>query len=113
MSLSRSFLQAGAASVVHSLWPVEDAKSREIMAGFYRELKRGHSKSSALNKVKKEYIAKQPPFYTHPYYWAAFQVTGDISPLHSKRRATLIPGAILLAFLIIYGVKRRSFFRRV
>ena len=113
MSLSRSFLQAGATSVVHSLWPVEDAKSREIMVGFYREIKQGHSKSSALSEVKKQYINKQPPFYTHPYYWAAFQITGDISPLHCKRKATLIIGSIFTAFLLFYCVKRRSFFRRV
>jgi CHAT domain-containing protein len=113
MSLSRSFLQAGATSVVHSLWPVEDAKSREIMVGFYREIKKGYSKSSALSNVKKQYIKTHPPFYTHPYYWAAFQITGDISPLHCKRRATLIMGSILAAFLIFYCVKRRSFFRRV
>ncbi|TFH25079.1 MAG: CHAT domain-containing protein [Bacteroidia bacterium] len=113
MSLSRSFIQAGASSVVHSLWSVEDAKSREIMVGFYREIKQGHSKSSALSNVKRQYIYEQPPSYTHPYYWAAFQITGDISPLQSKRKATLIIGSILVAFLIFYGLKRPSFFRRV
>jgi CHAT domain-containing protein/tetratricopeptide (TPR) repeat protein len=112
MSLSRSFLQAGAASVVHSLWPVEDAKSREIMAGFYRELSRGHSKSRALAEVKKQYIAENPPFYTHPYYWAAFQITGDISPLRDRRQAYMVLGFVLVASLILYGAKRRSFFRR-
>jgi CHAT domain-containing protein len=113
MSLSRSFLQAGASSVVHSLWSVEDAKSREIMVGFYREIKQGHSKSRALSNVKRQYIYEQPPSYTHPYYWAAFQITGDISPLLSKRKATLIIGSILVAFLIFYGIKRSSFFRRI
>jgi CHAT domain-containing protein len=113
MSLSRSFLQAGAESVVHTLWPVEDAKSREIMLGFYREIKRGHSKSRALSNVKKRYLNQQPPFYTHPYYWAAFQITGDTSPLHSKRRIAFIVGSILFAFLIFYYLKGRSFFRRV
>jgi CHAT domain-containing protein len=112
MSLSRSFLQAGASSVVHSLWPVEDAKSREIMVGFYREIKKGSSKSTALTKVKKQYIDTQPPFYTHPYYWAAFQITGDISLLNSNKRATLIIGSIILAFLIFYYLKRRSFLWR-
>jgi len=112
MSLSRSFLQAGAASVVHSLWPVEDAKSREIMSGFYRELSRGPSKSRALAEVKKQYIAENPPFYTHPYYWAAFQITGDISPLRDRRQAFMVLGFVLVALLILYGAKRRSFFRR-
>ncbi len=113
MSLSRSFLQAGAASVVHSLWPVEDVKSRDIMVGFYGELKQGHSKSSALATVKKQYLDNQPPFFTHPYYWAAFQVTGDISPLKNKRRGYVIIGSIFLLFLLFNYLKRRSFFRRV
>ena len=112
MSLSRSFLQAGASSVVHTLWPVEDAKSREIMVAYYREIKRGHSKSEALSNVKKQYMLEQPPFYTHPYYWAAFQITGDTSPLHSKRRVSFIIGSFLIALLIFYYLKRRSFFRR-
>jgi len=112
MSLSRSFLQAGAASVVHTLWPVDDAKSREIMVGFYRELKRGLSKSSALSGVKRQYLNNQAPFYTHPYYWAAFQVTGDPSPLYSRRLIILIIGSILVASLVFYWLKRRSFFRR-
>ena len=113
MSLSRSFLQAGAASVVHTLWPVDDAKSREIMVGFYRELKRGRSKSSALTRVKRQYLKNQAPFYTHPYYWAAFQVTGDPSPLYSsKGLITLIAGSIIVVSLVFYWLKRRSFFRR-
>jgi len=113
MSLSRSFLQAGASSVVHSLWPVEDTKSRELMLRFYEEIKKGRSKSSALTKVKKQYINEQPPFYTHPYYWAAFQITGDISPLHSRRSGIPITGSILFALLLFYWIRRRSFFRRV
>jgi len=112
MSLSRSFLQAGASSVVHTLWPVEDAKSREIMVSYYREIKRGHSKSVALSNVKKQYMLEHPPFYTHPYYWAAFQITGDTSPLHNKRRVSCIIGSLLIALLIFYYLKRRSFFRR-
>ncbi len=113
MSLSRSFLQAGAPSVVHSLWPVEDAKSREIMLAYYRELKRGHSKRKALSKVKRQYINQQPPFYTHPYYWAAFQITGDTSPLHIKRSGSFITGSILIVFLLVYYLRRRSLFRRI
>jgi len=113
MSLSRSFLQAGAPSVVHSLWPVEDAKSREIMVGFYGELKKGHGKSTALSRVKRQYLDQQPPFYTHPYYWAAFQITGDPSPVHSKRNCALLAGSILLAFLVFCYLRRRNLFRRV
>jgi tetratricopeptide (TPR) repeat protein len=113
MSLSRSFLQAGAGSVVHSLWPVEDSKSREVMSEFYREIKRGQSKGKALSNAKSLYISKHPPFYTHPYYWAAFQVSGDSTPLRSKWTWPLIPGSILTVILIFCYLRRRSFFRRL
>ncbi len=109
MSLSRSFLQAGAASVVHTLWPVDDAKSREIMVGFYEEIQKGKSKSRALSYVKREYLEQHPPFYTHPYYWAAFQITGDDSALNSKRRVPYILGTLLFVLLIGAYLKRRSF----
>ena len=112
MSLSRSFLQAGAASVVHSLWPLEDSKSRDVMTGFYGELKRGLSKGKALSNAKRLYIKQPPPFYTHPYYWAAFQITGDSVPLRSKGKWPLSAGSILMAFVIFAYFRRRSFFRR-
>lgn len=112
MSLSRSFLQAGAASVVHSLWPVEDSKSRDVMTGFYGEIKRGESKGKALSNAKRQYINQHPPFYTHPYYWAAFQVTGDSVALRSKGTWPLIAGSILTALVIFAYLRRRSFFRR-
>jgi CHAT domain-containing protein len=112
MSLSRSFLQAGAPSVVHSLWPVEDAKSREIMVGFYGGLKKGLTKRSALSRVKRQYLDQQPPFYTHPYYWAAFQITGDTSAIHNKRNYALGAGSILLAVLLLSYLMRASFFRK-
>jgi len=113
MSLSRSFLEAGAASVVHTLWPVEDAKSRDIMVGFYRELKKGNSKSRALSNVKEQYLQEQPPFYTHPYYWAAFQLSGDTSALYINKKKAGAAGLALFAFLILGYLRRRSLFRRI
>jgi len=83
------------------------------MVGFYREIKQGHSKISALSNVKRQYLESHPPFYTHPYYWAAFQITGDTSPLHSKWRGPFIIGSSIIIFLIFCYLKRRSLFRRV
>ena len=112
MSLSRSFLQAGASSVVHTLWPVDDAKSRELMLAFYNEIIKGHSKTKALSKVKKQYLEQNPPFYTHPYYWAAFQITGDNSPLQNKKSITSVAGFFLVVIMLLAYLRRRSFFRR-
>ncbi len=94
-SLSRSFLLAGAASVIHTLWPVEDVKAHQIMVGFYQELKTGKSKGQALSMAKKKYLVNSPPSYTHPYYWAGYQVTGNPDPLIK------IPKRVYFSFVIL------------
>ena len=109
ISLSRSFLLAGAESVVHTLWPVEDARGPDLMLEYYRELKRGRSKSSALTRAKKQYLAGTPPSYTHPYYWAAYQITGNPAPLSNPWKFVVVPSVILAISLSIYLFIRRSF----
>ncbi|MCK5135178.1 MAG: CHAT domain-containing protein [Bacteroidales bacterium] len=112
MSLSRSFLMAGAQSVVHTLWPVEDARGSELMVEYYRELKRGKSKSSALTRAKQQYLADTPLSYTHPYYWAAYQITGNPAPLSGKWKFVFFPVLILVISLSLYYLIRRSFLSR-
>ena len=41
VGLARAFFEAGAGTVVASLWPVEDRATRELMVRFYRELTTG------------------------------------------------------------------------
>lgn len=44
------------------------------MKRFY-SLRQGESKDQALRSAQNEMIHSQD--FTHPYYWAAFQLTGD------------------------------------
>jgi CHAT domain-containing protein/tetratricopeptide (TPR) repeat protein len=112
MSLSRSFLLAGAGSVVHTLWPLDDFKGSRLMVEFYRELKRGHSKSSALSRAKNTYLARTAPSYAHPYYWAAYQVIGNPSRLARNRNPVMMFGGLIVFSLVCYFLIRRSFLRR-
>lgn len=73
VGLTRGFLQAGAASIVASLWKVDDRATRELMVEFYRQLKLT-DKSEALRRA--QLAARQR--YPHPFFWAAFQLTGAI-----------------------------------
>jgi len=67
LSLSRAFLQAGAAQVVATLWPVgEDAA--DFMADFYGELARGRQPAEALHAAK--HAARGAS--RDPLSWAAF-----------------------------------------
>ncbi len=81
MSLSRAFAYAGCPSVVNSLWQASDSRTTPLMVDFYRHLKEGHDKASALQKARLNYLATADPEYLHPYYWSAFIVTGDVSPV--------------------------------
>ena len=78
--LRRALVIAGAESLVMSLWQVDDAATRDLMAGYYARLKAGKPRSSALRDIQLE-IHHQAK-YAHPFYWAAFLAAGDNSPLN-------------------------------
>lgn len=71
VGLVRGFLYAGASSIVASLWQVDDSATGQIMVGFYENLERA-DKRDALRQAQLEVFREKP----HPFYWAAFQLTG-------------------------------------
>lgn len=72
IGLTRGFLYAGARSVVASLWQVSDNATAELMERFYDNLKR-MGRAEALRQAQ---LATKRD-YGHPYYWAAFQLSGN------------------------------------
>lgn len=73
-SLHSAFIEAGADTVVSSLWELDDAKTDTLMKSFYRHL-RDEDKASALRDAELELMQKS----ASPYYWAAFEVVGNPS----------------------------------
>lgn len=73
VGLNRAFLAAGAASVIASLWTVDDQATGLLMTSFYSYWKQGMSKAAALRAAQMTTRKRYP----HPYYWAAFVLTGD------------------------------------
>ncbi len=71
IGFTRGFLYAGARSIVSSLWKVDDKATRDLMVGFYQRLPR-MEKDKALREA--QLMVKKR--YPHPFYWAAFQLTG-------------------------------------
>ena len=71
-SLTRMFLQAGADTVVASLWNVSDRTTAQLMKSFYQRLNVGQSPAVALRSAALG-VRKRFP---HPYYWAPFVLTG-------------------------------------
>jgi len=87
LGLGRAFLAAGAKTLVMSLWPVEDNATNELMQLFYQNLLRGESKVEALKNAQCTLLHRSGSSYTHPYYWAAFRLVGEVGPLKYKRGA--------------------------
>jgi CHAT domain-containing protein len=71
--LTRAFIYAGTPSIITTLWQVNDRASYELMQVFYRRLKAGQGKAEALRQAQLATLAKYP----HPYFWAAYQLTGE------------------------------------
>lgn len=70
--LTRAFIYAGTPSVITTLWKVDDRASYELMREFYANLKT-MTKSEALRQAQLKTMQQ----FSHPYYWAAYQLTGE------------------------------------
>jgi CHAT domain-containing protein len=76
IGLTRGFMYAGAASVVASLWKVDDEATAELMKRFYANmLREGMTPAAALRAAQNS--IRQQPQWSSPYYWAAFTLQGD------------------------------------
>lgn len=72
VGLVRAFLVAGAARVVASHWPVDDAATQAYMADFHRALATGHGPAAALRQAARTARTR----CAHPALWSAFAVWG-------------------------------------
>jgi CHAT domain-containing protein len=85
MGLAWAFRAAGCPAVVASKWDVEDESTERIMVPFYQHLKHGERKDDALRaSMLEEMKHPHPKAHSNAFYWAAFQVIGDSSPIGSR-----------------------------
>jgi CHAT domain-containing protein/tetratricopeptide (TPR) repeat protein len=73
IGLSRALVCAGVASVVVSLWPVEDESTAFLMTEFYRNLQQLGDKANALRRAMLATRVRHP----NPSDWAAFLLVGE------------------------------------
>jgi CHAT domain-containing protein len=95
IGLTRAFHYAGAPGVIASLWPVNDKATATLMKHFYEALAAGEPSDEALRSAQLAMMDSQdrswmtrlvwPDSYetrslwNHPFYWAAFQLSGAAS----------------------------------
>jgi len=72
VGLVRGLLQAGARSLVLSLWDVHDDSTRDFMVEFYSQLQQGRPKAEAMRRASISLRERRP----HPYHWAPFLLIG-------------------------------------
>jgi CHAT domain-containing protein len=75
-----AFIEAGAQSVVSTLWEVEDRSTAQLMIAFYGNLSHRESKAEALREAQLKSLKSGDS----PYFWAGFELVGEPS-------ATLFP----------------------
>jgi CHAT domain-containing protein len=72
-NIVNAFIEAGAQSVVSTLWEIEDHATAQLMISFYGHLGRGEDKAEALRQAQLELMKSGDP----PYFWAGFELDGE------------------------------------
>jgi CHAT domain-containing protein/Tfp pilus assembly protein PilF len=73
VTLAAAFSEAGAETIVASLWKVEDASARDTMVAFHSAL-RNVDRATALQQAQRSVMRQART--GHPFYWAPFLLIG-------------------------------------
>jgi CHAT domain-containing protein/Flp pilus assembly protein TadD len=95
--LQRALVLAGSRTQVVSLWKVADLATQRLMVSYYKRLMAGKDKVGAMRQVQMRMLTRNltprangpaaHEDWTHPYYWAAFVVSGQQGPLSKALRS--------------------------
>lgn len=79
IGLARACLYAGAASLLLTLWRVDDRATAGWIETFYQTLRAGKTKAEAMRATQLAFLHDEQ--YSHPAYWAPFVLIGDAGEL--------------------------------
>lgn len=74
-TIARAFANAGAPSVLATLWKVDDQSTKDLMVLFYKIFDKSNARLLSLGNAQREFL-KTYPGQEHPYYWAGFILMG-------------------------------------
>lgn len=108
LSLARAFKASGCPNIIMSLWPANDASTKDIVVGFFKHLKAGMGKADALRQSKQDYLNTTTEELKHPYYWAGLVLIGDNEPMHFASTPTPFVLLIIITLLTVVLIYLRS-----
>ena len=75
LGIARSFLGAGASSVLVTLWKINDKFTKKFMTAFYEKILEGKSTCLALKETMSAF--QRSGEYKSFMFWAAFEIMGE------------------------------------
>jgi CHAT domain-containing protein len=75
LGFTRAFFNAGASTLIASLWNISDQSTPELMSEFYTALKEGNDARRAMRRAQLKLIGDEK--FSHPRHWAAFNLIGN------------------------------------
>ena len=85
--LTRSFMYAGARSLLVTQWSVETSSARRLVEATFSGLKQGRAKTLALAVAKRDFIGSDRLIQfgpdlrvseAHPFFWAPYILVGEV-----------------------------------
>jgi CHAT domain-containing protein len=117
LGLGRGFIQAGAASVIASLWNVNARAGGQVLSNFYHTIGQGKTKGSALHSAQLDYL-NDPTIRDvekSPYLWAGLTYYGtetglELAPAKNTTGFLLagLAGVIGLALVWFLGIRKKA-----
>ncbi len=112
-SLGRGSLHIGIKSVLTSLWQIPDTSNEAILPAFFKLLKKGKSKTAALQLSSQSYLKKAKTAESAaPSQWAAYMLIGNADSITQRNWYWLLLGIIPILTIGYFWRKRKMEKRR-
>jgi CHAT domain-containing protein len=88
VGMTRAFLAAGSASVMATLWEVDDRSSVALMTRFYGYLNQSETPNEPDALARAQQDLRSSNNFRHPYFWAPFILVGKTRRVQSHNALT-------------------------